>query len=189
MALGHIKAGTIADFEEDSVNAGYCRTYYDTARRVALSAFNWGFARRRLSLALLTESAPPTWLYKYGYPTDCLKFREIEHPTLRNPPDPIPFDITLDDAGTSRVILTDEPDAVGIWTMDQENTNLFTDEFIDMLSWVLGGYLAIPCGAGPEYEKRCMNMFEYRKSQAETMEANEAQEDKEPDGEFITARQ
>lgn len=189
MGLGHIKAATIADFEEDSVNASYCRTYFDTALKVALAAFDWTFARKRQALTLLTEDAPPTWLYKYALPSDCLKMREIEHPTTRNPANPIPFDTGLDDAGTAKVVLTDQENAIAIYTFYQTSTALYSAEFVDYFSWVLGAYLAIPCGAGPEYERRCVAWLEKKKTEAEAMDANEAQEDKEPEGEFITGRQ
>jgi hypothetical protein len=190
MALGHIRAATIEAFEEASPQAGWCRTYYDIARQVALSGFNWGFARRRRSLVLHTEEAPEGWLYRYQYPSDCLKARYIELPN-RNPRSPAPFEIELDAAGDSKTILTDVESAILIYTVDVTNTARFTAEFVNCFSWLMGSYLAMPvAGSGTvDHEKRCFQFYELFGSRATASDANEGQEDENPPSEFEEARE
>lgn len=188
MALGHIRAGTIDSFEDISVNAKWVRTYYDIARQSTLENYDWSFARKRKALAKMTESPPDTWLYRYEYVPNCIAPRYIAFPGVRRPTDPIAFDIELDDAGTSRTILTDQPDAILVYTIDVENTTLFSPSFVDAFSWRLAAYLAVPIAGRPDDEKRCMNWWQGLTSVAETNDANKGQNDKEPDGEFIKAR-
>lgn len=188
MALGHIRAVTIASFDEVSVNANHVRTFYDIARQATLENYDWSFCRKRRSLALLAEDPPDTWTYRYEYPPNCITPRYIAYPGVRRPIEPIPFDMELDDAGTSRTILTDQQSAVLVYTLDVENPSLFSAGFVDALSWRLAAYLAVPCAGRPDDEKRCMGWWQGLTSVAETNDANAGQADKEPDGEFITAR-
>lgn len=187
MALGHIRAATITVIDEHSPEAAYCRTYYDTARQATLAAHNWSFARRRASLALLQEAAPPFWNFRYAYPSDAVKIRELEN-VLRNPTDPYPWEIELDALGQNKTIVCDVPNAVAVYTADLQNPNLFIPEFNDMLSWRLASYLAVPCAGRPEDEKRCFQWWQYLKDQAEPSDANEGQEEQEPDGKFVQSR-
>lgn len=188
MALGHIRAGSISSFEDVSINGNNVRTFYDIARQATLESYDWSFARKRKSLALLVENAPDMWANRYEYPTNCIRARYIATPGVRRPINPIPFDVELDDAGTSRTILTDQEKAILVYTMDVDNPTLFSIGFVDALSWRLASYLAVPCAGRADDEKRCFQWWTMLTSVAETNDANEGQADKEPDGEFITAR-
>lgn len=187
MALGHIRAKTIASFEENSIAGSYVRTYYDIARQQTLEGFNWSFARRRRSLALLTEAPPSFWQFKYGYPSDCVKMREIEN-TARRSNDPIPFDVMLDDAGVAKTILTNQQDAVGIYTADITNPNLFSAGMILSMSWLLGSLLSVPMAGRAEDSKRCFDWWQFTLGKGEAADANEQQDEKEPDGDFVESR-
>jgi len=187
MALGHIRAKTIASFEEVSVAGNYVRTYYDLARQQTLEGFNWGFARRRRALSLLVEAPASYWAYKYSLPSDCIKMREIED-VVRRSTDPIPFDVLLNDAGTSKTLVTNQADAVGIYTADIVNPNLFSPWMIVSMSWLLASYLSVPMAGRPEDEKRCFEWWQFSLSVAEANDANEQQDDPEPDGKFVQSR-
>lgn len=187
MSAGQVKAGTISTFEELSVLAQYCRTYYVIARQEALAAYNWSFARRRYDLALLEENPTSQWLFRYGYP-ECIKVREIEYYGAVKPATPIPFEVELDSTGQVKTILTNEKDAKAICTVDVENEALFSFEFVVMFMWKLASYLAIPMGAGADEMKRCLTIFNSKKGESEASDANEGQDVTEPDGEFITSR-
>jgi len=188
MAAGHIRAGSIQTFEENSILAGYCRLFYDSARKATLERYDWSFARQRYSLNLLTESAPDTWLYRYSYPPQSIKARYIAYPGSRRPRVPIPFEIELDASGNNKTILTDMPDAILVHTVDVENVALFTPSFEDAVSWRLAAYLAVPMAGRPDDEKRCFDWWQFITRDAETFDANEGQQDEEPDGEFVEAR-
>lgn len=188
MALGHIRGGSISSFDEVGVNANHVRTYYDIARQCTLENYDWSFARKRRALALLTEDPPDVWQFRYEYPANCIAPRFISYPGMRRPIDPIPFDIELDDAGTSKTLLTDQSSAILVYTIDIENPALFSASFIDAFSWRLAAYLAVPVAGRADDEKRCMNWWQGLTDQAETNDANAGQADKEPDGEFYAAR-
>src|SRR3546814_8520623 len=82
MALSHIGSkSTIESVDEPSAAAQQCRLWYEMARRQALGAYNWTFARKRLALAIHNDDPPEgLWNFRYQYPADCLKAREIENP-------------------------------------------------------------------------------------------------------------
>jgi hypothetical protein len=90
------------------------------------------------------------WQYAYQYPSDCLEFRYIFNPYLSQTinnfvgiypvyrPNPtvqnIPFEVVAATDGNSRVILTNQPGAIGIYTKQITNTGLFTPLFVDALA-------------------------------------------------------
>lgn len=96
------QAGTrvqIANFNEGSVEAGYCSLLYaPTFEQLARTA-RWGCLRFQTALTLLkaaqgtpenqsgtTLPVPPQpWLYEYLLPPDCLRVRFLQ-PTFVNPP-------------------------------------------------------------------------------------------------------
>ena len=58
MALSNIGTKSeIASLDENSVEAKQCKLWYDLSRKQALEAFDWGFARKRLTLALHADDA------------------------------------------------------------------------------------------------------------------------------------
>lgn len=144
MALDNIGAkSVIASLSENSPEAKACKLWYDSSRRQALEAFNWSFARRRLTLASHSDDPPEQrWNFRYQYPVDCIKAREIENP-MGPDADAIPFTIELDDAATAKTILTDLDDAVLIYTADISSTSLFSMFFVDTLSALLASRIAI----------------------------------------------
>lgn len=213
MALGHIRSASIADLSENSQEAEYCALYYDTARRAVLEAFNWNFARRRLALTLLTTYDDDTkygFKYRYQYPSDCLKaryipkagserfdrFHEINHARYEGynrdgnvKAIPAKFEVALSENGQERTILTDEPDAWLIYTVDMENTNLFTYEFVIMFSWMLAALLGTPVGGGDKDYKKCMDA--YSSLLPDVMANNANEEDNPPPeemNEFVASR-
>lgn len=94
-ALGDVGArSTVADINEDSPEAKYCRLYYDKTLRQLLRAAHWSFARGFAASALLKALPgtpenpgsftvwtpaypPPNWLYTYAIPNDCEQVRYL----------------------------------------------------------------------------------------------------------------
>jgi hypothetical protein len=75
MALGHLgDDATVASLDppEGSAQAEHCARFYPMARDAMLDAHKWGFATRRASLALLSETPPSPWRYAYAQPADAL---------------------------------------------------------------------------------------------------------------------
>ena len=152
MALSHIGARSkIESLEEVSSEAAEINLWYDWSRRQVLEAFDWGFARRRLALALHGDTISTTtgdplagvWGYRYQYPADCIVMRKIQNPNAP-PDDATPFDIETNLDGTQKTILTDLQDAVGVYTYDAVSPTLFSPFFVSTLSHLIAHYVAFP---------------------------------------------
>jgi hypothetical protein len=63
---------------ENSVQAQLCARFYPIARNTLLEMGSWGFATRRVKLALVTNPTVQgtndfgTWLYAYALPSECI---------------------------------------------------------------------------------------------------------------------
>ena len=104
-----------------------------------LSDFTWSFATKRVALADI-GSPPPEWLYRYDYPSDCLKFMDIQRLTRTDLP--VEFSVEAESDGSGLSILTDTDDATGIYIFDVQNTSLFSPSFVTALGWYLASELA-----------------------------------------------
>ncbi len=134
---------TIENFTENTVEANQAQLWYDLSRQQVLEAFDWNFARKRLTLAAHSEDPPDgVWEYRYQYPADCLHFRKINNPS-GDAVDAIPFDVESDATGQTKSILTDLEDAIGVYTFDLESPVFFSPLFIDALSTRLAAHIAI----------------------------------------------
>lgn len=143
MALSLIGANsTIESLTENSAAAKQVNTWYGPARRQSLAAFDWNFARKRLTLALHGDDAPSgDWAYRYQYPSDCLVMRKLVNPAGWTA-DAVPFQIENSDDGTSKSILTNLNSAVGVYTFDLTDTTLFTEFFVELLAYNLASKIA-----------------------------------------------
>ncbi len=130
---------TIESLTENSAEANVINLWFEHARKIVLSGFNWSFARKRVLLATHTDSPSSEWGYRYVYPSDCLKVRFIENPAGQTA-DPVPFTIEQANNGT-RSILTNEGTATVIYTEDISNTALYTPFFIETFAIELAGYI------------------------------------------------
>lgn len=71
-ALGRIKAGQIADYDEQSLSAEKCRLYYPEVLGDMLEGnHDWSFATQRVRPAqLLVNDRPGEWQYAYQLPSN-----------------------------------------------------------------------------------------------------------------------
>jgi hypothetical protein len=150
MALSHVGASSdIESFTEKSTEAVQCNAWYDASRKQILAAHDWGFARRRRTLALhgdiiseaSTDPLAGVWGFRYEYPGDCVKVRKIQNPNAP-PDDLVPFNVETSLNGQEKTILTNMEDAVLVYTWDQEGTELFTPMFVQALSHLLASQIA-----------------------------------------------
>lgn len=183
-ALAEIRArATIASLEEVSTEAQNCRLFYDSTRKQLLRSAHWGFARRQVPLSLLGTLVAGTseypWAYSYEYPARCIKMRYI----LPSPP--VGSDSALvvpgsswnpylspsranrflissidDDASASRVVLSNVKDAIGVFTSNVTNVDLFDPLFEEALVKALAAKLVIPL-AGEVKMKADLESFAY----------------------------
>jgi hypothetical protein len=170
-ALSSIGAQTtISSLGEQSPEAVQCALWYDSTRKQLLRTANWGFARRQVALTLLGEltdaTTPFPYLFKYAYPADCLKFRYMIPPPIINnnsvapqvgvgPVGPFGFgpsrqfrwmvNTDVDGNGVyTKTLLTNVQGAIGCYTMDMTNPDIFDNLFEDALEAAMAARLAIP---------------------------------------------
>lgn len=168
-ALGAIRARAImTDLDEDSTEAMNCKLVYEPTRRELLRGAPWGFARRQIDLSLLGSLVLGTsdypWAYKYEYPSDCIKVRYviqkpplgadgaelIPGPSIGNPflyPSRANrFFVSTSgvDAAAFRVILSNVKDAIGVYTANVTNCDLFDPLFEEALVKSVAAKLVYP---------------------------------------------
>lgn len=153
---------------EGSAQAEHCATFYPVARDALLELHPWGFATKRVSLALLS-SAWPEWTYCYAQPSDVVNLLAVMPPdasadydiNLANPdvnglvsPDlPLQFrtmgyqpqDYSAEMlADGTEVIYTNQANAVLRYTGLITDTTKFSPLFVTTLTRLLASYLAGP---------------------------------------------
>lgn len=155
LALGHLSAkNTIQSFNEQSVEARTAKLFYDVSRKSVLEAYDWGFARKQTALALHPDAPPPGWAYRYVYPADCIKVRSIITPEIMSMPDyyeqpwydaadSTPYRIILSNDGREKTIVTNMEDACVYYTFNQENENLFDENFVLAFSYHLANLMCM----------------------------------------------
>ena len=144
LALSHIRdKGVLENVETDPTSQGRsANLWYDPARRQALAEFDYGFARRRLILAAHGEDPPAEWAFRYQWPSDIIIPRYIQNPLGRGLP-PVLFDFEQAGDGTM-CILTDQEEAVLVYTRDVEDTTFFSPHFVLAHSYLLAHFIAGP---------------------------------------------
>lgn len=125
-----------------------------------LASAHWNFARKQGTAALLKDATvvggtapPPPWVYSYATPADCLNARYIL-PQLASAQGVVPgtvpveavasapvyFIISSDtdaNGNDSNVILTNQPQAILVYTKRLTNPNLFDPGFVDAFALYL----------------------------------------------------
>lgn len=189
LALAHagITETTIANLDTDTgTPADNCRIHYDVCRQFVLSNHIWNFATKRKVLADI--GSPPTgWLYRYNYPSDCLRFREIGRQTRQEKP--IPFQIEDDGTDEGLSIICDTYQAVGVYTRDVTNVGLFSTGFVAMFAWYLGSELAVSMSGDFKRQEACLKVYRSMYAAAIAQDSNEQQPDDELESPWEQARQ
>lgn len=188
MALSNIGTkSTIQSFAEESPEAKQINQWYTYSRLQVLEAFNWSFARKRLTLAVHGDAAPDgIWAFRYQYPADCVSFRNMQNPVSRNAP-PVPFEIEISDDLTKSIV-TDLEFAIGVYTFDLEVTALFSSHFVETLSHRLGAHIALSLTGKRNIKGDMINIYNALILEAPAYNANEEEEEAPPDTDWIGAR-
>lgn len=178
----------IVSFTEHSKAAELCAVLFAPLRDLVLSAFPWPFAESIAYLADIGTPAPG-WAYRYRYPGDCLRVREIIQPGQRRSLSAdmqIPYKIGYDVGG--KVIHTDQPDAGVRFTFRVQDSTFFDPQFADALAWRLAMDLALPLSSKPDLQQFAAQQYQLALTVAEGAAFEESQDDPEPDSEFVSVR-
>ena len=159
----------IGDLFEGTKQAMVALRFYAQTRDDLLRSKPWTFARRDVALTLLktappggygynvvwtTAYPPPPWIYEYAYPSvDCLEVRSLRGTPLVIPSfDPAP--VTWRDANDqslappARVILTNMPKAIAVYTAQITDVTTWPPDFIEDLVDALARRFTVPLGVG-----------------------------------------
>lgn len=153
ISLSHLgDEADIADINEASATANYCRTFFPVARDACLESHTWGFATRRVSLALLADTPPDSWLYTYAVPATALKVVSIHAPGDTSDNDSADFVQEVLNTGV-KVIYTNTEDAIGRYIAQITDTTKYTALFTLALARLLSSLLAGPVIKGEAGKK------------------------------------
>lgn len=188
---------SIASISEPSREARAISLHYAPALDAVLRSAHWNFARTQIVLALLNDATlsppqkvPQPWLYEYAYPADCVLFRYIM-PQYGNLPSqgpnvgsaipfflgaPVRFLISsdLDSNGNQiKVILTNQPQAIGIYTARVSNTELFDPDFVQAFSNYLAAKICIGVNGDKAMAKMALDLAQNTSIRAQRTNGNE----------------
>jgi hypothetical protein len=204
MALAHCGVTMfIESTSESSQQADLCNLFYAPTRDKVLQAFPWPFARKYTALQDL-EDPPANWGFRYLYPADCLKLRNIinngympfypgfypgyyadESVCL---PVRVPYQIGLAADGSSRIIYTNIANAQAEYTVKVTDVTLFPQTFINALAWALAAELAIPLTTDMNRAQLAQTKYAATLLEAGADALNEGVDGPQPESDFIRAR-
>ena len=203
MAIGRLGISQfIGDIDAERSNeANTCRIFYDNARDRALQAMPWNFAKRFSDLQDI-GNPPPGWGYRFRYPNDCLKARQVIPADLAGstnqflyPGDitiltgtDVPFEVIEDEASGGLAIVTNLSPVTLVYTARILNTTLYSQGFIDCLAWTLATDLAAPLSAAPNMAQAAGQAYKNCLLEAGAINLNERKNDEPPVSEFISSR-
>jgi len=189
MALSHIGvAEQIVAITDDNAEANHCNLWFGEAQDKALAAFDWAFARRRITLVVEAGTPPEPWTYQYQYPDNCIRpIRIDDKRTIRQSLDRIRF-TTETNSSNARIIYTHMNAAVLIYTYRETTYSLWPTWFVDYFTWQLAARLAGPLLASEKAADRAERRMLMEKAKAISEESESEQEDPEPDAPWIAAR-
>lgn len=178
--LGDDATVTSINPPEGSAQAEHCARFYPAARDTLLEMHTWGFATRRVSLALMGDGQPE-WLYTYAQPANAVRIIAVIAPdaTTGGGSKPQPFSCEVNNAGTD-IILTDQVDAMARYIALVTDTTKFSPLFVTTLSWHLASMLAGPLikgEAGAAEAKRCSAMAQAYLAEAKNSDASQRKVD------------
>ncbi len=188
LALAHINQTEtqISNLDTDTGTiAIQCRIHYDIAREFVLANHHWNFAGKRVDLADI-GSPPTSWAYRYDYPSDCLKVREIERLTRNDLP--IPFEIEDDGTESGLCIITDQDEATCVYTYDVKNTALFSPSFVAAFGWYLASELAPALTGDLKKQESVLTIYRNYMNSAQSTDSDEGSSDPELDSPWERAR-
>lgn len=183
MALARIGQKSISSLTEASTAARFCAALFEYARDAVMEDYPWNFATARLALADLGDP-PDDWSYRYAWPSGCLRAVEIL-PAVKGDTAP---SYKVENYNDVRCILTDKADAVLIYVKQVTDPNLFSQLFIQALSYRLGAELADPLTGDLQRQQKCETMYQNVIRSAWASDADQGQPDAVPDAAWIEAR-
>jgi hypothetical protein len=185
MALSHIGSSRINALTDPSEPARLCNLMYDPSREFVLQDHDWGFAEVVDDLALIDET-PVGYTYAYQYPVGCLQFKELYQSSTGAKP--LDYIIRSNATLTNRKILTEESEAVGMWTGNVTNTNMFSAAFVMAFSYQLASLIALPITKKTSIRDKMLQYYDAYMSKAQLLDAQQMNYSVEQNNDFLESR-
>lgn len=188
LALSYAGHGLDLDnLNEDTNEARAALRCYGPARDELLERYQWKFATKRATLAILANEERDGWGFVYALPADCLVPRYIWS-GVRNPnaDEKVPFDVEATDTGAC--LLTDAEDAVLVYTARIEEVSRFTPGFVKALAWAIAVELCLVLPIDAKKALAIENKATRARLEALAAQGN-TQKDRVAESEYITGRE
>lgn len=135
MALSHIRAKSINNIDEPTLNAQTCALWYPICRDLMLSAANFQFSTKIRTLAALSVVVPD-FEYTYQYPSDTIHINRVMRPgEERTVSNKVWYQVF--NVNSVKVIATHEPDLLMEHRVRVTDLNLYDVNAIKALSHLL----------------------------------------------------
>ena len=195
-ALSQIRADSISDLGEGSLEADACRAVYDETRRFVLRDSPWPFATETVALAQVGTDHPDGWAYVYDYPNACLRllkvgprgsFRQVsgnegDNPLLAH---------KLVSVAGRRAILSDIDKAFAQIIVDQVDPSRFDPQFTHALVWYIAAQIAVPVvgvDRGRALRNDALSMYRAVVDAARSTMQNESTPAPQKESDFVSVR-
>lgn len=172
LALSHIGRDPIQSLQDAVRSAQECKLLYPRICESVLRDHAWNFATKRAELALL-DAEYAGWDFAYQWPSDCLRAQKIWNPNSDEDTQRIPFEVAVRADLLSRVILTDQEDALLFYTARVTNPNVFDVLFVDAVAYRLAAELTIPLRGDPRIQQAVLQTYSQIIGSARVANSNE----------------
>ena len=198
LALMRIGLPTIASFEQTTKEAKTCAAVYPFSLKAVLEDHYWGFAKKSAEGVVVDEDYLD-WEFTYEYPSDCIAIRKIADPVNLSgasaeelsgiSTNKIEYDLMVGGGDTaSTVVVTNQEDAVIIYTALIENPALYTSLFVEALSYRVAADLAVPLRADSKLQLSMFNIYQNIINKAKASDVKQFYKAPEQKNSFTDAR-
>lgn len=174
---------------EQSEEATAVRDFIDFAKEEVLRDFPHPFTTEQATLGLASSNPTTEYGYSYQYPSNCARFRRILS-GVRNELRKERVHYRIYKGSSGKLIYTDQPSAVGEYSVIETETARWPIDLIMALSLLLASYIAPSVTDGDPFKlgERAMRLYVVSKTKAESNALNEEQSEEDPQSEFINER-
>lgn len=192
MALSHLGVSkAIANIEtERSAEATACRAFFDHVIEEVMRDFNYPFATKYATLALVASDPNDEWGYSYRYPEDCARLLKILSGARNDSRQSrVAYQISKDTSG--KLIFTDEASAKIKYTTIITDVSIFTADTVSAISFLLAAFIAPRVTAGDPFKlgERAYQLYLLAKDKSEINALNEQQDEENVESQFIRDRE
>lgn len=195
LALDNLGVTQKLDALTDTTKEGQAANrWYTQSRDMTLLELPWRFAKRySTALTEITNESNTEWDRIYTLPADLLAMRRIVSGNrIEGYDDKIPYDLMLNAAGTTVVLVTDFYDTDNgtkvEYTARISDPTKFPAHFVEALAWKLAASLIMPLALKPDLTVIAQKAYVGAINHAWQLERPMFSPDPPPESEFIRVR-